>query len=153
MSSVSTSIPIAQVATLDEPYRRRARHVVTEDARVLQAVAALRANDPAQVGELFYASHASMRDDYEMSVPQVDALVEIASSDLAAGIPAFELLRRAGLAASNGEARRLIKGGGGRINDAAIADEARTVGLADVDANGVIKLSAGKKRHALIRAV
>ena len=69
------------VEALDEPYRRRARHVVTEDARVLQAVAALRANDPAQVGELFYASHASMRDDYEMSVPQVDALVEIASSE------------------------------------------------------------------------
>jgi galactokinase len=55
--------------------------VVTEDERVLQAVAALRANDPAQVGELFYASHASMRDDYEVSVPQVDALVELASSE------------------------------------------------------------------------
>ena len=54
---------------------------MTEDARVLQAVAALRANDPAQVGELFYASHASMRDDYEVSVPQVDALVEIASTE------------------------------------------------------------------------
>jgi galactokinase len=66
---------------LEEPLRRRARHVVTEDGRVLQAVAALRANDPAQVGELFYASHASMRDDYEVSVPQVDALVEIASSE------------------------------------------------------------------------
>ena len=48
---------------------------------MLQAVAALRADDPAQVGELFYASHASMRDDYEVSVPQVDALVEIASSE------------------------------------------------------------------------
>jgi len=70
-----------EVEALEEPFRRRARHVVTEDERVLQAVAALRANDPAQVGELFYASHASMRDDYEVSVPQVDALVEIASSD------------------------------------------------------------------------
>ena len=70
-----------RVEALDEPFRRRARHVVTEDERVLQAVAALRANDPAQVGELFYASHASMRDDYEVSVPQVDALVEIASSE------------------------------------------------------------------------
>jgi galactokinase len=77
-------VPLAglpAVEALEEPYRRRARHVVTEDERVLQAVAALRANDPAQVGELFYASHASMRDDYEMSVPQVDALVEIASSE------------------------------------------------------------------------
>jgi galactokinase len=72
---------LANVEVIDEPYRRRARHVVTEDDRVLQAVAALRANDPAQVGELFYASHASMRDDYEVSVPQVDALVEIASAE------------------------------------------------------------------------
>jgi galactokinase len=70
-----------EVDALEEPLCRRARHVVTEDERVLQAVAALRANDPAQVGELFYASHASMRDDFEVSVPQVDALVEIASSD------------------------------------------------------------------------
>ena len=72
---------LPRVEQLDEPFRRRARHVVTEDDRVLQAVAALRANDPGQVGELFYASHASMRDDYEVSVPQVDALVEIASSE------------------------------------------------------------------------
>jgi len=72
---------LANVEALDEPFRRRARHVVTEDERVLQAVAALRANDPGQVGELFYASHASMRDDYEVSIPPVDALVEIASSE------------------------------------------------------------------------
>jgi tyrosyl-tRNA synthetase len=84
-----------------------------------------------------------------------DALpsIDVGRDRLAKGVPAYELLREAGLAASNGEARRLIKGGGGRINDTAIADEARQIGLADVDANGVIKLSAGKKRHALIRAV
>ena len=84
-----------------------------------------------------------------------DALptIEVDRDRLANGIPAYELLREAGLAASNGEARRLIKGGGGRINDAAIADESRMIGLVDVDATGVIKLSAGKKRHALVRAV
>ncbi len=65
-----------------------------------------------------------------------DALptIEVTRDRLAKGIPAYELLREAGLATSNGEARRLIKGGGGRINDAAIADESRLVGLADVDA-------------------
>ena len=72
---------------------------------------------------------------------------------LAEGIPAYEVLRQAGLAASNGEARRLIKGGGGRINDTAIQSETQTVGLADINPDGVIKLSAGKKRHALVRAV
>jgi tyrosyl-tRNA synthetase len=79
--------------------------------------------------------------------------IEVARSRLAKGVPAYELLREAGLAASNGEARRLIKGGGGRINDKSIADDSRLVGSADLDANGVIKLSAGKKRHALVRAV
>ncbi len=82
-----------------------------------------------------------------------DALptVEIPRAQLESGVPAFEALRLAGLAAGNGEARRLIKGGGGRINDAVIAEETHTLTLADVDENGVIKLSAGKKRHALVK--
>jgi len=79
--------------------------------------------------------------------------VEIGRAELAGGIPAFDLLRRAGLAASNGEARRLIKGGGGRINDVAIASETQPVSLADLTAGGYIKLSAGRKRHALVRPV
>jgi tyrosyl-tRNA synthetase len=77
--------------------------------------------------------------------------IEVSRSELGGGVPAFELLRRAGLAKSNGEARRLIKGGGARINDVAIDDELRSVGLDDLDAEGCIKLSAGKKRHALVK--
>ena len=72
---------------------------------------------------------------------------------LACGIPAFELFSRAGLAASNGEARRLIRGGGARINDTPVENETRTVSLADLDPLGMIKLSAGRKRHALMRTV
>ena len=60
-------------------------------------------------------------------------------------------MRRAGLAASNGEARRLIKGGGAKINDDKASQETRMLTTSDLDANGVIKLSAGKKRHALIK--
>ncbi len=67
------------------------------------------------------------------------------------GIAVFELLRRAGLAASNGEARRLICGGGARINDNVVKDETRVVGLADLGRDGAVKLSAGRKRHALVR--
>jgi tyrosyl-tRNA synthetase len=78
--------------------------------------------------------------------------VAVARAELERGIPAFELLHRAGLAASKAEARRLIKAGGARLNDAAIADEMRKVTSADRDADGVIKLSAGKKRHALVEA-
>jgi tyrosyl-tRNA synthetase len=79
--------------------------------------------------------------------------IEVPRAELEAGIAAFELLRRTGLAESNGAARRLIKGGGARINDRVIAEELRQVELSDLDGGGVIKLSAGKKRHALVRAV
>ena len=63
---------------LEEVTYRRARHVLREDALVLQAVDALEVDDLATVGELFYASHASLRDDYAVSSPELDALVEIA---------------------------------------------------------------------------
>src|SRR5205807_8308321 len=77
--------------------------------------------------------------------------VWIPKNALERGIPAFELFVRAGLANSNGEARRLIKGGGARLNDAVVTDEMQPVSLADLDAQGQIKLSAGRKRHALVR--
>ena len=70
---------------------------------------------------------------------------------LARGIPAFELFTRVGLAASNSEARRLIRGGGARINDQVIEDEKWLVSLADISSQGVLKLSAGRKRHTLVR--
>ncbi len=79
--------------------------------------------------------------------------VEVPRDRLAQGILAYELLRESGLTASNGEARRLIKGGGARINDAAIDNDSRTVDLGDLNEDGLIKLSAGKKRHALVRAI
>ena len=68
----------ARIASLPPPLDRLARHVVTENARVLAAVAALRADAPAEVGRLMNASHASLRDDYEVSIPAIDLLVAIA---------------------------------------------------------------------------
>ena len=84
-----------------------------------------------------------------------DALpvIEMPRTDLEAGVAAFEMLRRAGLCASGGEARRIIKGGGGRLNDTRIDSETRLVTLGDTTPEGIIKLSAGKKRHALVRPV
>ena len=70
-----------RVNALPEPLDRRARHVVTEDDRVLAAVEAMRQGDPARLGELFYQSHASMRDDYVVSVPEIDLMVELARHD------------------------------------------------------------------------
>ena len=78
--------------------------------------------------------------------------IDVPTTRLETGVPLFELFREAGLAASNGEARRLIKGGGARLNDEKIASETATAGSGDLK-DGVLKLSAGKKRHALVRAV
>ena len=78
-------------------------------------------------------------------------LVEMPRGAMAAGISAVSLFQTAGLCASGGEARRLIRGGGARINGAVIRSETRKVGMDDVGADGRIKLSAGRKRHALVR--
>jgi galactokinase len=64
---------------------RRARHVVTEDGRVLEAVEALRARDFRELGRLMYLSHASMRDDFEISTQELDAFVELAAGAGALG--------------------------------------------------------------------
>ena len=69
---------LPRVALLPSPLDRRARHVITEHARVLAAVAAMRAGDVTTLGALWLESHASMRDDYEISLPEIDQLVEIA---------------------------------------------------------------------------
>jgi tyrosyl-tRNA synthetase len=77
--------------------------------------------------------------------------VEIAKSELDAGLGVLSLFVRAGLVTSNGEARRQIKGGGLRINDAPVTDERMVVTQDNVTPEGVIKLSLGRKRHVLIR--
>ncbi|WP_207458074.1 tyrosine--tRNA ligase [Azospirillum sp. SYSU D00513] len=77
--------------------------------------------------------------------------VELPRGDLDAGVPVVDLLVATGLAASKGEARRLIKGAGARMNDGPIPDEASKATTADLNGEGVIKLSAGKKRHALVK--
>jgi tyrosyl-tRNA synthetase len=79
--------------------------------------------------------------------------VELPRARLKAGVAAFELMHEAGLAESRTEARKLIKGGGGRLNDKPIAHETAMVGEGDLDPEGTLKLSAGRKRHVLVRAV
>ena len=69
---------LPRVFRLPAPLDRRARHVITENARVLAAVEALETADLSHLGTLFYESHASMRDDYEVSVPEIDLLVDLA---------------------------------------------------------------------------
>ncbi|MCJ8509665.1 tyrosine--tRNA ligase [Rhizobium lemnae] len=77
--------------------------------------------------------------------------IDIAKPDLEAGIGLLNLIVRAGLAASNGEARRHVQGGAVKINDVAVTDERMSIGTGEISAEGVIKLSLGKKKHILVR--
>jgi galactokinase len=71
---------VEDLARLSGEELKRARHIVTENARVLEAVQALRSEDFPELGRLMYASHASMRDDFEISTRELDAFVELAEA-------------------------------------------------------------------------
>jgi|SRR5665811_76719 len=78
---------------------------------------------------------------------------EIPRADLEKGVGVLSANVHVGFVKSTGEARRQVKGGGLRVNDVPVNDERQVLTLSDVTADGVIKLSLGKKRHALIRPV
>ncbi len=78
--------------------------------------------------------------------------VTVSSDELTAGIGVLNAFVKAGLVASTGEARRQIKGGGLRINDELANDERAMISSAQVNSDGVIKLSLGKKKHVLLKA-
>src|SRR5437899_6935607 len=107
---------------LPPPLDRRVRPVVTENARVRSAVAALRAQDDAALGELLCASHRSLREDYEVSTPELDRLVELAAaagaigSRLVGGGFGGSVIALAQRGSAKGLAGRVLDGyGGGRL--------------------------------------
>lgn len=74
-------------------------------------------------------------------------------SQLKQGIHLYDLLRQSNLSTSNSEARRLIKGGGARLNDKPVQDELHIVTIEDLQKDSIIKISAGRKRHVIVRIV
>ncbi len=76
--------------------------------------------------------------------------VKLKAEEIGRGVTAYELFRLSGLSDSGGEAKRLIRGGGAKINDRKVMDENELIGAA-VFAQGAVKLTAGKKRHLLVR--
>ncbi len=139
-----TMLPLDEIARLEALQGSE----INEAKKVL----AHAATELCHGGAAAEAAAETARKTFEQGVLAQDLpSIEVARSELAGGIPAFELFRRAGLAESNGAARRLIKGGGARLNDAVIKEETASVALGDVTEEGVVKLSAGKKRHVLIR--
>jgi tyrosyl-tRNA synthetase len=80
--------------------------------------------------------------------------VTVPRAELEAGLGVLTAFaEKTGLVASNGEARRQVKAGGLKVNDATVTDEKATLGLNDLTAEGVIKLSLGKKKHVLVKPV
>ena len=77
--------------------------------------------------------------------------VEIPRGEFDTGVGVLTAFVKAGLVASNGEARRQIKGGGLRVNDSAVTDEKMTLSGTNLTPEGVVKLSLGKKRHVLLK--
>jgi tyrosyl-tRNA synthetase len=105
--------------------------------------AVLEARATAQ--KLFESGGASLDD---ASLPTV----VLTSEELEHGVQILDLFCRLGLSTSKGEARRLIEGGGARLNDVQITDEGMVVTVASFKDNHTLKLSAGKKRHGLVKA-
>jgi tyrosyl-tRNA synthetase len=139
-----TELPVAEITRLDQLDGSE----LNEAKKILatEATALCHGQDAAQAAAK--TAHAVFEGGGSGSeLPRI----ELPHDLLARGIPAFELFTRVGLAASNGEARRLIRGGGARINDRVIEDEKWLVSLADISSQGELKLSAGRKRHVLVQ--
>lgn len=141
-----TTLPMAEIARLEKlegAEINEAKKILADEATkmVHGAEAAATARDTAQKA-------------FEQGVLSADLpTVEIEAATLEAGVMLAALATRIGLTASNGEARRLAQGGGLRVNDVAINDGNQLVTKTDLNADGVIKISQGKKKIVLVRPV
>jgi tyrosyl-tRNA synthetase len=139
-----TTLPLDEIARLE----RLAGAEINEAKKVLasEATALVHGREAA------LAAEATARHTFEEgAVGEGLPTVEKSRSDLANGLSLASLIVEAGLAASNGEVRRAIGNNAVSINDAKVDDPRRMVTLADADIEGIIKLSMGRKRHALVR--
>ena len=140
-----TTLPLAEIAKLGalggSEINEAKKVLATEVTAMLHGRTA--AEQAAETARKTFEEGALAND-----LPSID----VAASDLKAGIGLLSLLVSAGLAGSNGEARRHVQGGAVRINDRQVTDERSVVGLSDLKAD-VVKLSVGKKKHVLVRPV
>ena len=141
-----TAMPLAEIEKLE-----RLEGAETNEAKKIlatEATAVIHGREEAE------KARATAEETFAGSgVSQDLPTVEVPRAELEAGLGILGAFHTAGLAASNSEARRLIKGGGAKVNDKAASDERASLFLSDLNADGVIKLSAGKKRHVLIKPV
>jgi len=139
-----TELPLSEVVRLTN-----LQGAEINDAKILladQATALCRGADASR------SASRTARETFECGGLGSDLpMVDFPKDALSDGIGLAEIFRLVGLAKSNGEVRRLIRGGGARINGVLVTAENRRVTTDDLDENGLVKLSAGKKRHAVLR--
>ncbi len=119
---------------------------VNEAKKVLATQATALAHGEAAAAAAADAARGAFENGDEGGLPSFS----VPTGELSAGSLMLGLFVRSGLAASNGEVRRLVRGGGARINDEPVTDETRIVTMSDLR-HGAVKLSAGRKQHRLIR--
>jgi tyrosyl-tRNA synthetase len=138
-----TELPLAEIARLEAlegAERNEAKKLLASEATALL-------HGRAAAEEAAEAARATFEGG---GVAAALPTILVPQAELAGGIGVLALFVRAGLVASNGEARRQIRGGGLRLNDQVISDEQAAVGT-DALVDGAIKLSLGKKKHVLVK--
>ena len=139
-----TTLPmdeVAKLAMLDGVEINEAKKVLATEATAL-----LHGRDAAE-----RAAETARKTFEEGALADSLPTVTVSAADLASGIGILALFVQAGLAASNGEARRHVKGNALKINDVAVSDDRMTVDRSHIGREGAIKLSLGKKKHVLVR--
>jgi len=142
-----TELPLEEISRLEKlegAEINEAKKILADEATTLAHGPACLARIHHTVAEVFGHQQSGSLD----SLPSIDVPV----ADIQNGILLVDLLCRAGLTTSKGEARRLIQGHGVRVNDHPISDEATIIRL-DWILGGVLKVSAGKKRHVLVKVL
>jgi tyrosyl-tRNA synthetase len=141
-----TFLPLDEIAKLE----KLSGSEINEAKKVLatEATALLHGRDKAD------AAAETARKTFEQGTLASDLpTIEILGAELTTGLGVLTAFVKAGLVASNSEARRQIQGGGLKVNDEAVTNDKASITAADASANGVIKLSLGKKKHVLLKPV
>ena len=141
-----TELPLEEIARLT----RLKGQELNEAKKVLATAATTLLHGRAAAEQ---AAETARRTFEEGALAETLPTVEIASGKLEAVLSVLDAAVHVGLVSSKGEARRQIKGGGLRVNDVTVADEKMMLTPRDLTAEGVIKLSLGRKRHVLLRPV
>ena len=141
-----TVLPLEEIAKLD----------ALKDAEINEAKKVLATEATAMVHgreAALAAAETARRTFEEGAIAQDLPSVEVGRGELEAGLGVLTAFVKAGLVASNGEARRQIKSGGLRVNDQPVTDEKMVLTASQLTSEGVIKLSMGRKRHVLLRPI